>query len=64
VVLTASSYPKIRFVYKHVKNGAEFIFDTQQINEVLDGISIQSPEVVLMLKELIENNLEEIKVKN
>ena len=64
VVLTASSYPKIRFVYKHVKNGAEFVFDTQEINEVLDGISIQIPEVVLMLKELIESNLEEIKVKN
>ncbi|NCA80148.1 MAG: ATP-binding protein [Sphingobacteriia bacterium] len=63
VVLTATSYPKIRFIYHHQKDDLEYIFDTDEINEVLDGISIQSPDVVLMLKELIENNLEEIRVK-
>lgn len=63
VVLTATSYPKTRFVYKHQKDGMEYIFDTDEINEVLDGISIQSTDVVLMLKELIESNLEEIRVK-
>ncbi len=63
VVLTATSYPQIRFIYHHQKDGLEYTFDTDEINEILDGISIQSPEVVLMLKELIDNNLIEIKVK-
>lgn len=63
VVLTATSYPKTRFIYHHQKDDKEYVFDTDEVNEVLDGISIQSPDVVLMLKELIESNLEEIRVK-
>lgn len=63
VVLTATSYPSIRFVYSHTVDGCNYHFDTNEINEILDGISIQSPEIVLMLKEMIESNLEEINIK-
>ncbi|NLN72754.1 MAG: ATP-binding protein [Bacteroidales bacterium] len=60
VVLTATSYPDVRFVYTHTVDDKTFVFDTQEVYELLEGISVQSPEVVLMLKEFIENNLDEI----
>ncbi len=63
VMLTASSYPNIHFVYKHSVNEKDYCFDTDEVNAILDGISIQNPEIVLMLKDMIQSNLEEIKTE-
>ncbi len=62
IVLTASAYPDIHFIYKHEKDGKEFVFDTEEINEALDGISIQEPEIIKYLREMISENLKEIGV--
>jgi len=58
VVLTASAYPAIRFIF-HYKRDAEvdYIFDTKEVNEVLEGVSIQEPDVIDSLKEMIEENI-------
>lgn len=61
VVLTATSYPQIRFIYQHTIDKKTYCFDTKEVNEMLDGISIQNPDIVLMLKEMIKNNIDEIK---
>ncbi len=63
IVLTASAYPDVRFIYKHQKNGKEYIFDTDEVNEALDGISIQDPEIIQYLREMITENLKEIGVE-
>ncbi len=63
IVYTASAYPDIRFIYKHIHNDKEYIFDTQEITEVLDGISIQNPEIIAYLVEMIRENLKEINVE-
>ena len=60
VVLTASSYPDIHLVYHHLKDGNTFIFDTEEVNEALDGLSIQQPEIIRYLREMIEENLKEM----
>jgi hypothetical protein len=62
IVLTASAYPDIRFIYRHEKNGSAFVFDTDEINKTLDGISIQNPEIIGFLREMIVENLKEIEV--
>jgi hypothetical protein len=62
IVLTASANLPIHFIYKHQKNGKEFVFDTDPINEVLDGVSMQNPEVIISLRELITENLKNIGV--
>ena len=62
VVLTASAYPNIHFRYKHQKDGREYVFDTDEINEALDGTSIQDPEIIQYLREMITENLKEIEV--
>ncbi len=57
IVLTASAYPKIRFIV-HYKNGSvDYIFDTDEINEALDGISIQEPEIIQYLTEMFRENM-------
>ena len=60
VVLTASAYPDIRFIYRHCKDGKSYTFDTKEVNEILDGLSIQTPEVIRYLTEMIEENLKDI----
>jgi len=41
-------------------DGKDFEFDTRELKKELDGISIQSPKVVLFVKEMIEENILEI----
>ncbi|MDD4395447.1 MAG: ATP-binding protein [Bacteroidales bacterium] len=57
VVLTASAYPDIRFIFHYQTDTIDYTFDTQEVVEVLDGISIQEPEVIQYLKEMIEENI-------
>lgn len=57
VVLTASAYPNIRFIFHYKKDDTDYLFDTQEVNEALEGISIQEPEVIQYLKEMIINNI-------
>ncbi|MDD2279248.1 MAG: ATP-binding protein [Bacteroidales bacterium] len=60
VVMLIAANPNIRFVYTHIKNKNEFVLDTNEVNEILEGIPINTPEVGKMLKEMISSNLEEL----
>ena len=57
VVLTASAYPDIRFIFHYHSDQTDYVFDTDEVNEALDGISIQEPEVIQYLKEMIQENI-------
>lgn len=57
VVLTASAYPDIRFIVQYQKPGIEYTFDTDEINEALDGTSIQEPEIIQYLIEMFKENI-------
>ena len=57
VILTASAYPDIRFIFHYHNGETDYVFDTVEVNEVLDGISIQEPEVIQYLKEMIQENI-------
>ncbi|MDR1346114.1 MAG: ATP-binding protein [Bacteroidales bacterium] len=57
VVLTASAYPDIRFIFHFRKDEIDYTFDTQEINEALDGLSIQQPEIIQYLREMVEENI-------
>ncbi len=57
---TVTSYENIDFVYRHEVNGKEFEFDTRQIREILGGVSLNSPEVVLWLSEFLKENEAEL----
>lgn len=60
IVMLCSQYQNIRFIYKHITDNDEFIFDTEEIKEALDGMSMQEVSIMKYLKEMIEENLKEI----
>ena len=60
IALLASSNPGIDFIYKHITNKDEFIFDTREIKSELDGVSISNPKIVRFIREMIQENLDEL----
>jgi len=56
------SYPGINFEYIHVIDEKKFTFSTREITEELDGVPLQSAEVIGFIKELIVGNLTEMGV--
>jgi hypothetical protein len=61
LALTASSYPAIDFVYTHNTPDGTFVFDTVEIKETLGDLPINNPQVIAFIKDLISDNLKEIK---
>lgn len=57
VVLTASAYPDIHFTFHYKNARTEYVFDTDEVNEALDGMSIQNPEIVQYLIEMVRENI-------
>lgn len=64
IVLTAAANENIRFVYSHKTESGEYVFDTEEIKEALDGMRMNQPEVIRYLKEMIKENLTEIHYSN
>jgi len=61
LALTVSSYPAIDFIYTHNTPEGSFIFNTKEIKESLGNLPISNPQVIAFMKDLIRDNLEEIK---
>lgn len=60
VAMLISSNPTIRFTYMHTTASGTFKLDTNEVNEMLEGVSITSAPVYRFLKEMINENLMEI----
>lgn len=56
----ASCNEEIDFVYRHVIDGQEFIFDTKQIKAALGGVSLKEPDVVLWMQDYITEGIKKI----
>ncbi len=48
-------HPEVDFLYSHTKNGATVLLDTREIRQVLDGIPLDTYEIL----EWIRNNIDE-----
>lgn len=59
-VLTIAQNEEIQFILTYKTDKDIFTFDTQEIKEALDGISLNNNDVIKMLREMIEENLKEI----
>jgi len=62
IVLTASSHENINFIYKHSKNGNEYVFDTREIKKILEGVPLTNPQIIMYLKDMIKENLNAINI--
>lgn len=60
IALLASGHPTVDFVYTHAIDKAQYVFDTKEIKKELDGVPINTPQVVNFLREMIKENLDEI----
>ena len=60
MVTLVSGNEDIDFVYRHDFDGKVFEFSTVEIKNVLDGISISSPEIVSWMTGYITDGLDEI----
>lgn len=58
--LTISSCPAIEFSYKHKTATGDFSLNTAELKEILEGLPLNHPEVVIFIKEMIKENLHEI----
>ncbi len=50
IVLIVSN-PDIDFIFEHRKNGDTYILDTAQIKKALDGVPINAPDVIKIIKD-------------
>ncbi|NVN95250.1 MAG: sensor histidine kinase [Bacteroidetes bacterium] len=64
IVLTAATNENIRFIYTHKTDVGEYVFDTKEIKEAMDGMSIKQLQVIKYLKDMIRENLTEIQYSN
>ena len=61
ITTVLSGNPDIDFLYRHTKDGKEFILDTRRMREILgDDAPLSSPEVILWLTDFINEGLQEI----
>lgn len=61
VVLCAAQNESIHFIYTHKTPYGEYIFDSNEIKEALDGMSMNNYKIIQYLESMIKENLEEIK---
>lgn len=58
IVLTISAYPDIRFIFHYKRNDeVDYVLDTNEVYEILDGVPINDPDVIASLKEMVEENI-------
>jgi len=62
VLLTAAN-PLLDFVYNHVTDIGQYVFDTREVKAVLEELSISDPALRSSLIEMIHENLNEIGAK-
>ena len=47
-------------VLSYSVDGNEYVFDTREVKEILDGVDINSTEIIVYLKEMIDENITSI----
>lgn len=60
LVTLISGYDKIRFIYKHIVNEKEFIFDTAAIHDAVGEIPLNTPEILGWIGGFIEEGINEL----
>ncbi|MDD6735107.1 MAG: ATP-binding protein [Clostridiales bacterium] len=61
VTTLVSGSPDIDFLYRHIINGKEFVMDTREVRRELDGVPLDTPEVVMWLDGYIREGIDEIR---
>jgi len=60
MMLLVGANPEMDFLYKHTTPEGEYVFDTKEVKDVLEGVSLSDPNILLYLKEMINENINTI----
>ncbi|MFH1114096.1 MAG: ATP-binding protein [Pseudomonadota bacterium] len=60
VITLIEGNPEVDFVYIHRKNGREYTLDTREIRSELEGIPLNNPQVVGLIRENLLAGLKEV----
>lgn len=60
VVILVSANPEIEFIYRHITEKGNYTFDTEEVKEIMEGVPINDPEIVMALRQMIRENIKEI----
>lgn len=59
VTLVNGSPDKPDFVLTYRNGGEEFVFDTAQIRQILDGVPLNTPDVLMWINQFVTEGIEE-----
>ncbi len=57
---TKATFALSHIVLNYSVDGKEYVFDTRRVKEILDGVDINSTEIIVYLKEMIDENITNI----
>lgn len=60
MLLLVQSNPEVDFIYRHETDRGRFVFDTREIKQILDGVPITSPEIILWIKGYLEEGIKNL----
>jgi hypothetical protein len=63
VAMLITGNPEVEMVFKYQKGVDEFVLDSREVKEILDGVDIRLPKVTSFLKEMIDENLKELNIE-
>lgn len=63
VAMLMSGNPELNIIFSYSREEESFTLSTEEIKEVLDGWDIRLPKVVNFLKDMINENLNELQVE-
>lgn len=61
-VLMVSANPNVEFLFRYFVDENEYVFDTVEVKEILEGLPINSPAVMRMLTDMIDSNIQDLKL--
>ena len=56
--LLICSHEDVNVMYTHIVDGKEFFVSTDQLKEILDGVSLETPEIRIFVGEYLRENIE------
>lgn len=64
IAMTVSGNPNIDFIFSYKYNNLLYEFDTREIKQILGNTPITEPKIAAFLRDMIKENIEEIKSKS
>ena len=58
VQLLICSHEDVNVMYTHIVDGREFFVSTDQLKEVLEGVSLETPEIRIFVGEYLKENID------